>query len=132
MVLLPEPETPITTSAQGNLLPTKILRNRGAVHQPDRLAGGSRAVGGQVLGCEQARQDRALFRACNLEQHFAAGAEGGQREGDPRDEWLDIRPGYTDDPARRFVERGVAGKQRCGMAVGTNDGPQEIEKRRGL
>src|SRR5258707_10377045 len=98
MVLLPEPETPITTSAQGVLLPTKILRNRGPVHQPDRLAGGSRAVGGQVLGCEEARQDRTLVRACNLEQHFAAGGEGGQREGNPRDERLYIPFWPTDDP----------------------------------
>ena len=44
MVLLPEPETPITTSAQGVLLPTKILRQRRAIDQPDRLAGGSRAI----------------------------------------------------------------------------------------
>ena len=52
--------TPITTSAQGVLLPTKILRKRGPVYRPDRLAGGSRAVGWQVLGCEEARQDRTL------------------------------------------------------------------------
>src|SRR5258705_11605718 len=96
MVLLPEPETPITTSAQGVLLPTKILRNRGPVHQPDRLAGGSRAVGGQGLGCEEARQDRTLVRACNLEQHFAAGVECGLPDGNPLDQRLDIRVVNTD------------------------------------
>ena len=48
---------------QGTLLPTRILRNRGPIHQPDRLAGGSRAVGGQVLACEEARQDRTLIAA---------------------------------------------------------------------
>src|SRR5204862_7172374 len=114
MVLLPEPETPITTSVQGNLLPTKILRDRGSVHQPDRLAGGSRAVGGQVLGREQARQDRALVCACNLEQHFTAGGKGGQREGNPWDEGLDIGPGDADNPARGLVECAIAGKQRRG------------------
>src|SRR6185312_15824201 len=120
MVLLPEPETPITTSAQGVSLPTKILRNRGAVHQPDRLAGGSRAVGGQVFGCEEARQDRTLFRARNLEQHFTAGGKGGQREGNSRDERLDIRAWHADHPARGLVECAIAGKQRRSMAVGTD------------
>src|SRR6478752_10619179 len=104
MVLLPEPDTPITTSAQGVLLPTKILRNCGLVDQPDRLAGGSRATCGQVLGCEQARQDRTLFHACNLEQHFTAGGKGGQREGNAGDERRDIRLWHADDPARRLVE----------------------------
>src|SRR5215211_6461211 len=100
MVLLPEPETPITTTAQAVLLSTKILRKRFPVDQPGRLAGGLRAVGGQVLACEQARQDRPLVPARNLEQHFVAGGEGGQRESNPRNERHDIRPWHADDPAR--------------------------------
>src|SRR5437868_3519933 len=49
-VLLPEPDTPITTSAQGIAASaTKLLRKRGLIHQPDGLALGSRAVRRQVL-----------------------------------------------------------------------------------
>ena len=73
-VLLPEPETPITINAQGVVAsPTKILRQRGLVDQPDRLADRASALRRQVLASEHARQDRALFGACDLEQHLAAG-----------------------------------------------------------
>src|ERR1700721_1902708 len=52
MVLLPEPETPITINAHGvcGLSPlTKILRKRRLVDEPDGLARRSRAARGQVF-----------------------------------------------------------------------------------
>src|SRR6266446_8243708 len=75
MVLLPEPDTPITTSAHGvrpMSLSTKILRKRCRIHEPNRLAHGMRTVRGQVLAIKHARQDRALVRAGDQEQHFPA------------------------------------------------------------
>src|SRR3981189_569966 len=82
MVVLPEPDTPITTRAHG-ILPvsaaTKILRQRSLIHQPNGLAGGTRAAGRQVLAIQHARQDRALLRSHDREQHFAAGGERRQR-----------------------------------------------------
>src|ERR1700682_2630065 len=84
MVLLPEPDTPITTSAQGILpvsSPTKILRQRRLIDQPDGRAGGARAVRREILPLEHARQDRALVGARGLEQHFAAGGGDGQGQG---------------------------------------------------
>src|SRR5437879_10261811 len=118
IVLLPEPETPITTSAKGVSLPTKILRKRRLVDQPDRLAGAACAAGRQVLACEQARQDRALAGARDLEQHFAARGERGRGEGNAGYERLDIGARHADDPARGLLKRGISGKQRCGVAVG--------------
>src|ERR1700754_4506702 len=95
-VLFPEPDTPISTTAQGVDSATKILRKRGAVGEPDGLPGRAGAIGGQVLVCQEARQDRAFARSCNLEKHFAAGRERGQGERHPWHEWLDIGFGYTD------------------------------------
>src|SRR6195952_1963067 len=99
MVLLPEPETPITTSAQGVSLATKALRKRGLIDQPDRLADRADTARRQVLACEHARQDRALAGARDLKQHFAAGGERGQSEADARDERLDIGARHADAPA---------------------------------
>src|ERR1700680_3282685 len=102
MVLLPEPDTPITTSAHGvrlMSLSTKILRKRSLIHEPDRLSHGMRAVRRQVLAREHARQDRALVRAGDLEQHFAAGVERRQGQRDPRYERLDIGLRHADHPA---------------------------------
>src|SRR6266851_3332638 len=99
MVLLPEPDTPITTSAQG-LSPvsslTEILRQRSLIRQPNRLAGGSHTVGGQVLAVQHARQDRTLIGARHLEQHLAAGVERRQGQRHPRHEWLDMCLGDAD------------------------------------
>src|ERR1700730_9246202 len=102
MVLLPEPDTPITTSAHGvrlMSLSTKILRKRSLIHEPDRLAQGMRAVRRQVLAREHARQDRALVRAGDLEQHFAAGVERRQGQRVPLHELLDLGMGDTAPPA---------------------------------
>ena len=101
--------------------------------RPGRPARPSRRVdrarlAGRFSPAKQARQDRALFGARNLEQHFAAGGERRQRQGDPRDERLDIRLGHADDPARGLVECGIIGKQRRGMAVGTDAHQHEIEQ----
>src|SRR3977135_1211108 len=93
MVVLPEPDTPITTSAQGislTLSLTKILRKGRLVGKPDGLAKGMRAVGGQGLARQHARQDRALVCACDLEQHFARRGKCRQGERDPWHERLDV------------------------------------------
>src|ERR1700692_2222787 len=86
-VVLPEPDTPITTSAQG-ILPvssvTEILRQRRLIHQPDARARGARAVRRQILPLEHARQDRTLVGARGFEQHFVTGTEHGQGQGHPR------------------------------------------------
>ena len=86
IVLLPEPDTPITISAHG-ILPassfTKILRQRRLVHQPDGLAGGMRAVRRQVLACEHARQDRALFRARRPRTAFRGRSRAPARSASP-------------------------------------------------
>src|SRR6476469_2257806 len=113
MVLLPEPDTPITTSAHGvrlMSLSTKILRKRSLVHEPDRLAHGMRAVRRQVLAREHARQDRALVRAGDLEQHFAAGVERRQGQPDPPHEWLDMRMCNADHPALGLAQGCITGK----------------------
>src|SRR3974390_470679 len=107
MVLLPEPDTPITMSAQGILSvlsSTKILRKRRPVREPDSLADGARLVRGQVLAIEQARQDRALLEARHLEQHFPAGAERREGQRDPRHERFDMRLGHADHPALGLVD----------------------------
>src|SRR5260370_42321368 len=101
MVLLPDPDTPITISTQGILSessPTKILRQRRLIHEPDRLVHGVRTAGRQVLAIEHARQDRALVRARDFEQHFAAGVERRPRQRPPRPERLDARPGGAPHP----------------------------------
>src|ERR1700709_1694388 len=82
IVLLPEPDTPITISAQG-FLPTssltKILRQRGLIPQPSRFAKGTSAVRRQVLAIEHARQDSSLVGTRHLEQHFTAGGKRRHR-----------------------------------------------------
>src|SRR5882672_3598790 len=113
MVLLPEPDTPITTSAQGirlMLLSTKILRKRCLVDKPDRLAHRLRAVRRQVLALQHPRQDRALVRAGDLEQHFTAGVERRQGQRDPRHEWCDMRRRHADHPTLGLLEGWIAGK----------------------
>src|SRR5258708_26775823 len=106
MVLLPEPDTPITASAHG-VSPassaTKVLRQRGVIYEPDRFADGVRAVRGQVRAIKHARQDRALVRAGDLKQHFAAGAERRQGQRHPGDKWLDMRLRDPPHPALGLV-----------------------------
>src|SRR6267378_212351 len=113
MVLLPEPDTPITIKAHGAALIsslTKILRKRGPIHQPDRLAYRMRAARGQVLAIQHARQNRAFFRARNLEQHFAAAVERRQGQRYPRYKRLDIRLGNADHPAFGLLDGWVIRK----------------------
>src|SRR5262245_10345126 len=97
IVLLPEPDTPIKTSAQGIVSATKVLRKRRTVGEPDGLADRACAIGRKVLVCEQPRQDRALCWACDLEQHFAAGRQCRQSKCDSRHERLDIGLGHAHD-----------------------------------
>src|ERR1700681_4014387 len=107
MVLLPEPDTPITTSAHGIspvLLPTKILRKRSRIHEPDRLADGTGAVRRQVLVPKHTGPDRALVRASDLEQHFAAGAQRRQGQRHPRHERRDMRLRHANHPALGLFE----------------------------
>src|SRR5258708_5236599 len=107
MVLLPEPDTPITTSAHGMSLVsslTKILRKRSLVHKPDGLARGMHAVRRQVLARQHPRQDRTFVRTRNLEQHFAAGAEHRHGQRYPRDKWLDMRLGDAHHPVVGLFE----------------------------
>src|SRR4051794_27210814 len=115
MVLLPEPDTPITISAQGSspgLSGTKILRPGCFVDKPYRLAcAGMRPVRWQVLACEHARQDRALFSTRYLEQHFPATAECRQGQRHARDKRLDMRLRHADHPALGLAYRRKAGKQ---------------------
>src|SRR5581483_8020246 len=73
IVLLPDPDTPITINAQGALArPTNPLRKRGPVDQPDGLTKRARAQRRQILAIEKARQDRLLVMPRYLEQHLAA------------------------------------------------------------
>src|SRR5262249_21951902 len=61
IVVLPEPETPITMSAHGEkLVATKSLRKRRLIDKKDRLAARLRTGGGKILAAEHARQDRAF------------------------------------------------------------------------
>src|SRR5260370_19849588 len=86
MVLLPEPDTPITTSAQGFSLVsslTEILRQRSLVRQPNRLAGGSRTIGGQVLAIQHTRQDRTLVPARHPQHPFPPRPHAPQRPPHP-------------------------------------------------
>src|SRR5438132_10967098 len=108
MVLLPEPETPITTSAHGfSGSPTKVLRQRSLLHQPDGFADGLRATSRQVLACKGARQDCAFPGAGDLEQHFATGSQCMQGQRDAWHERLDVRLGDANHPAMDLVERRV-------------------------
>src|SRR5471030_609765 len=98
MVLLPEPDTPITISAQSisaDSSSTKSLRQRRLVDQPNRLAERAYAARGQVLAFKHAGQDRALVRARHLEQHFATGSERRKCQGHPGHERLDMRLGHA-------------------------------------
>src|ERR1700692_4931566 len=113
MVLLPDPDTPITTSAHSvarAVSRTEILRQRRFVQQPDGLAFGLRAVRRQVLAVEYAGQDRPLSRAACLEQHFAAGGERRQCQRYPRHERLDIRLWDFDHPTRGFFHGRISWK----------------------
>src|SRR5207244_1700078 len=100
--LLPEPDTPITMSAHGissGWSATKILRKCGPIHQPDGLADRARAPRWQVLATEHARQDLALLRSGNFEQHLAAGRQHRQGQRYPRHERRDMRLRHADGPA---------------------------------
>ena len=103
----PSRRRPSPPARRGSHWPRKSLRKRGLIDQPDRLADRTGAPGRQVLACEHARQDRALAGARDLEQHFAAGGERGQRQADAGNERLDIGAGHADDPARGFLDRGI-------------------------
>jgi len=71
MVVLPEPDTPHDQRAR--YLPahrTKILRQRSLITS-QMVSPVERARWPAVLAIQHARQDRALLRARDLEQHFA-------------------------------------------------------------
>src|SRR5580698_3552994 len=100
MVLLPDPDTPITISAQGAMLGTlltKILRHCGLVQTPDRLALRASAGGGQVFAIEYTREDRAFASPAGLEHHLVAGSERRKRQRHPRHERFDMGFRYFGD-----------------------------------
>ena len=119
-VLLPEPDTPITINAQGASTARHEFPPEARPGRPARRSRHSSARGtaGRVLAIEQARQDRLLVVPRYLEQHFAAGRQRGQGQRDPRHEGGDIGLGDADHPARGLLDRGVAGEERGGVAVG--------------
>src|SRR4051812_29376682 len=106
MVLLPEPDTPMTISAHGGsrtLSATKILRQGGAVGEPYGLALRIRTARRQIITRQHARQYRPLGWTADLKQHFPAGGEGRKRQGHPRHERFDIRLRHTDHPTVDFL-----------------------------
>src|SRR6185312_3473763 len=133
MVLLPEPDTPISTSAQSTLAlsGTKVLRKGGLIDQPDGFALGARAARGQVFAVKYAGQDRALAGSARFEQHLAAGAERRQSQCDPRYERLDMGLWHVDHPARSLLSGRIARKQRGGVTIGPDAEQHKVEQRPG-
>ena len=110
MVLLPEPDTPITISAQGDLRDSSVTgfpSYRAPIHQQNCFFDGSRAIYRQVLACQEPRQDRVFLLARDLEKHLAAGSEHGNGKGDPWHKGLDGSLCDADGPAPDFLESGI-------------------------
>src|SRR5271169_5262749 len=133
MVLLPEPETPITTMMVVSLvaLPASmsLLRRGGADDEPDQVALAIGASRRQILAAKHAAQDRALFRAVDEEQHFTARRQRRKCQRDARRERFHAGFGDAERPALRLIEgRGVR-EQRSGVAVAAKSHQHKIEQR---
>src|SRR5947209_11557919 len=92
IVLLPQPDTPITTATEGSAVGGSACmgapRVRRTIDEPHQLTRRSCPARRQVLAREHARQDVALVFALDEEQHLAAGRERGKRQRDAWDERL--------------------------------------------
>src|SRR5262249_60324158 len=93
IVVLPLPETPITTRTEGNRgsAATTLLRRRGAVDEPDQRAIRPGARGGQIFACKHAGKNFALFGPAHNEQHLARRGERGEGQGHWRAILLQVR-----------------------------------------
>src|SRR5579883_704181 len=133
IVLLPLPETPITTMTAIFSLASAafilVLRRGGAVDQPDQLAITAGASRRKFLAGKDARENVALLGAFDQKQHFAARCEGGKGQGDARHIGLHAGFGYADNPAGVFIEGRGAREQRSCMAVVAQAHQYKIKQR---
>ena len=112
MVLLPEPETPITIKAQGHLsgLSFKLPTARCAIHQKNGFADGARPVCRQAFVVRKLVEYRTFFLTRDLEQHLVARGKRRQSERYPRHEGLNMGLRYTCYPALGLGERRIIRK----------------------
>src|SRR5262245_32116791 len=90
IVLLPEPETPVTTTTEGSSSGAAdcigVLQPSGAVDKPHQIALRARPARRQVLAGKHTQKDIALVFAGDEEQHFPGRRQGGEGKRDTRDE----------------------------------------------
>src|SRR4051794_38925057 len=103
MVVLPQPDTPITTMTDGSPDAASdgmaLLRRRGAVVEPHHIALGARAGCRKILPGEYPREDVALICAAHEEQHLSCGCERGKGERHARHERMQAGLIDAHDPA---------------------------------
>src|SRR5579871_2808640 len=130
IVLLPAPETPITTMTVGAAStltsPARqrtrcwliaALRRSVAVHKPNQLSFRIGASSRQICPLQHPGEDLSFGRAADEEQHFACRCQSWKGQGDARDERFEGGFRHPDDPTCLLIQLGMAGEKRCRMAV---------------
>src|SRR6516164_2062115 len=133
MVLLPQPDTPITTmtevSAASGSGGIEALGCGGTIDEPGELAIRPHAACGQVVALEHALKDLALLFALHKEQHFPGGCECGKGQCDARHERLKACPIDADHPALLFEQGRSMREQGSGVPIGTKTHQDDLEQR---
>src|SRR6266446_3611132 len=119
IVVLPQPETPITTTTAGarDSAATLSLRRRGAVDEPHKVAVRPRACGRQSFPGKHPSNNLALLGSAHDEQHFARRRERRESQRDPGHKWFHAGLLDPDHPVLAFVKRWGVWKMRCGVPV---------------
>src|SRR5438105_8819194 len=133
IVLLPEPDTPMTTSTLMSLevVPEFIssLRRGSLDHEPDEIAVRIGTMRRQIFAGKHTFENRAFIGAVDQKQHFTRGSQCRESQRDTRHEWLHSGFRNAKNPAVFFFERGRVRKQRRCVAIGAEAHQHEIEQR---
>src|SRR5437868_8333753 len=103
IVLLPEPDTPMTTSTLGSLEVAaefiSFLRRGGLDREPDEFAVRISTMRRQIFAGKHTFENRAFIGAIGQKQHFTRGSECRESQCDTRHEWLHPRFRNAEHPA---------------------------------
>src|SRR5262249_37451294 len=132
IVLLPAPETPMTTIAHGSSSSASgaivVLRCSFTIHQPNKVALGIGACSRQVRPCEQTAEDASFYHPVDEEKHFARRCQRRKRQGHTWNERFEAGFVDTDDPALLILELGTTGEERCRVPVRANSHQHDVEQ----
>src|ERR1700730_4553466 len=110
IVLLPEPDTPMTTRT---LMSFEVvsefissLRRGSLDHKPDKIAVRIGTMRRQIFAGKHTFENRAFIGAVDQEQHFTRRSQRRESQRHTRHEWLHSRFRNAENPAVFFFKRG--------------------------